>query len=85
MKFETDKEFSEYIERRVSELVEGHFDAVDKTVIEHAISHFPNAPFDQEQVDFLATLTHNYSKAGAKFGALVALEMVQNLNQLNQD
>jgi len=81
MKFETDKEFSEYVEKRVGELVEGHYDALDKTVIEHALSQFPNVPFNQEQVDFLATLSHNYSKAGAKFGALVALEMVQNLNQ----
>lgn len=85
MKFKTDKEFSEYIEQKVGEIVEGHFAALDKTVIDHALTHFPDVPFNQEQVDFLATLTHNYSKAGAKFGALTALEMVQNLNQPNQD
>lgn len=81
MKFNSDKEFSEYIEQEVSKKVEKHYDVVGNQIINHILEKSPDVPFNQSQINFLASIAHNYSKAGAKFGALTALEMVQNLNQ----
>lgn len=81
MRFESDKEFTNYVEQSVNNKIEKHFEALGNQIVASVINETGEVPFSQSQVDFIASLAHNYGKAGAKFGALTALEMVQQLNQ----
>lgn len=83
MKFESDKEFTEYVNKLVNEKVEAHFEAMGNQILFELEDKINPDGFTQDQINFIVSLSLNYGKAGAKFGALTALEVTQELQNLD--